>query len=126
MRNNGFIVSATDEDGSGSYLVCNATVPSESECSPPVIGANDFYAKPNLIGPNKSTTLYWDIPDATDATECTVTGDNGFTSSGTGTGLAATGVLTQTTMFTLSCHNGGGPSSTASIRVIVDPKYKEI
>jgi hypothetical protein len=121
MTNTGFLANSQ----SGSQLVCTASIPSDSECEPPTIAAEDFYADPTILGLNMSSTLYWNV-SGSDSTECTVTGTNGLSYSGEASGSVATGNLAQTTTFTLRCQNGSGPESSASIRVIVDPRYREI
>lgn len=121
MTNTGFI---TNSEGS-SQLVCTASVPSDSECEPPTISADDFYADPTILGINMSSMLHWDV-SGTDSTECTISGTNGLSHSGDASGSVSTGNLAQTATFTLSCQNGSGPESSASIRVIVDPRYQEI
>lgn len=120
MTNNGTIV-----DVGGGNGQCNADVPPNSACPPPVIAqGGGFYASPATIGPGGQTTLHW---NASNSTSCSISGDNGFAYSGTTSGSISTGVLSQTTLFTITCENGaGGSSSSASTRVIVDPQYKEI
>lgn len=102
---------------------CSATPPSESQCQVPPT-TNYFHADPSTVGPdNTGTTLSWDTKNSQ---SCTVAGDNGFSyTSKKDTDSVATGVLTQTTTFTLTCKNGSYTTSK-SIRVIVDPHYKEI
>jgi len=117
QTNTGFLSS----DGS----VCSASAPSNSSCPNPSIGTNDFYAQPNIIGPNMSSTLHW---TATNATECSITSNNGFSQTGLPTsGSQSTGPISATATFNLSCQNGdGGPQSSASVKVIVDPHFMEI
>jgi len=102
---------------------CNATPPPDSSCPvvtiPPGTG---FYPDPSTVGRNGTTTLYW---QTTKAKTCTIAGDNGFTHSGGASGSVTSNALTQTTTFTLTC-NDGGPATSASIRVIVNARYKEI
>ena len=125
MTNTGFIVSASTDDGDFTGLVCNATVPPESSCAAPSIGVGGFYAQPSILGPGMSATLYW---TATDATECGITSDAGFSSpSQPASGSISTGPVTVTSVYTLTCKNGeDGPTSSASVKVVVDPKYREI
>jgi hypothetical protein len=115
QRNSGYMVGGS----------CNATIPDNSQCPAPTIPpGSGFSATPSTIGVNGTTTLSW---NTSNTTGCTITGDNGFTASGTGSGSVGTGPLTQTTTFTLTCVDGtDGPSSSASLRVIIDPHYKEI
>lgn len=112
-------------DASGAS--CNAATPPNSSCPPPVISSgigSGFWATPSTIGPNQTTTLNW---SATNSTSCSITGDNGFSHTGGASGSATTGTLTQTTTFTLVCEDGtGGPTASRSIKVIIDPHYKEI
>lgn len=121
MTNLGTIVN--NGNGTGS---CNAAVPSDSECPAPQISQGGFYANPSTVGVNGQTTLYW---SSSNATACTISGDNGFSYAGGGaSGSAPTGVLSQTTTFTLTCQDGGkdGPTTSATTRVIISPHYKEI
>lgn len=115
------------EDAAG---VCDADTPPNSQCPAPVIGENGFYADPSIIGGARlvngqgQTTLHW---QASNSTACSISGDNGFSASGDASGEATATGLTQTTTFTLTCQDGdGGPTGKRSIRVIVDPKYREI
>lgn len=106
MTNSGFI-----EGGS-----CNATPPPDSSCPAPVISQNDFFADPTKVREGESSTLTWDVQNAT---ECTVTSDRGFNYSGGASGSVSSGPIPDTTMFTLTCQNGDGPSTSASLRVII-------
>ncbi|MDE2071305.1 MAG: hypothetical protein KGI70_01055 [Patescibacteria group bacterium] len=118
MTNLGSVVN--NGNGTGS---CNATPPPNSACPPPVIGRN-FYASPAPVGPGMSTTLTW---SAANASACKIDGDNGFSNVGGSSGSVSTGPLASTTTFTLTCQNGGGgPETSASVRVAVDPHYQEI
>jgi len=121
MTNMGFYVG---DDNTGT-ATCNATPPPNSSCPPPTIAqGGGFYATPSTVGTGGQATLHW---NASNATGCSVSGDNGFSYSGDTSGSISTGALSQTTLFTLTCQNGAGGSSTsASVRVIVDPQYKEI
>ena len=121
MTNMGFYVG----DNNTGTAACNATVPPNSSCPPPTIAqGGGFYATPSTVGPNGQATLHW---NASNSTSCSLTGDNGFSYSGDTSGSISTGALAQTTLFTLTCENGAGGSSTsASIRVTVDPQYKEM
>lgn len=122
---------ATNPDGSlvdpncTPTASCNATVPDNTSCPAPSInGQNGFYAQPSTIGLNSQTTLNWNSSNTTD---CSLSGDNGYTYSGGASGSVTVSNLTQTTTFTLTCQDGiGGPTASKSIRVIVDPHYKEI
>ncbi len=115
QRNSGFIVGGT----------CNSSAPPNSQCPVPAFSPDTgFYAEPSTIGTNDSTTLHWNV---TDATECSVTGENGLTYTGGATGQVSTGALTQTTTFTITCKDGeGGPTASKSLRVIVDARYQEV
>ena len=121
MTNIGFYVG----DNNTGTATCNATPPPNSSCPPPTIAqGGGFYATPSTVGPNGQATLHW---NASNSTSCSLTGDNGFSYSGDTSGSISTGALAQTTLFTLTCENGAGGSSTsASIRVTVDPQYKEM
>ncbi len=114
QTNSGFVVGGS----------CNATPPPNSACPTPTITNNGFYATPLIVGTGKSSTLTW---NATNSTTCAITGDNGFSNTGASSGSVATGALSATTNFTLTCSNGvGGPQTSKSVKVIVDPHYKEI
>ena len=115
QTNSGFIVGGS----------CNATPPQNSACpSPNIPATNGFYPTPLIIGSGNSSTLTW---NAANATACTITGDNGFSHSGTASGSVSTGALSVSTTFTLICSNGaGGPQISKSVKIIVDPLYKEI
>ena len=115
QTNSGFIVGGS----------CNATPPPNSACPAPAIPpSNGFYATPLIVGTGKSSTLTW---NATNSTACTITGDNGFSNTGASSGSVSTGALAATATFTLTCSNGaGGPQTSKSVKVIVDPHYKEI
>ena len=120
MTNIGTIVQTGAGTGS-----CNATPPPDSSCPVPTLpSGTGFYASPSTIGPGDSTTLHW---NAENATTCTITGDNGFSYTGDTSGSIPTGMLAQTTTFTLTCSDGAtGPSASASIKVLIDPHYQEI
>jgi hypothetical protein len=119
--------------GTISGGVCSASTPSNSSCPAPTVNNPGFYAQPSVLpgssptggAPNSGTTLFW---DTTNTTDCTITGDNGFSFSSTQSkGSVGTGTLLQTTTFTLLCEDGvGGPTITRSLKVLVDPHYKEI
>lgn len=125
MTNNGTLVLANLEGVSGDLLVCNADVPPNSLCAPPEIAADDFYADPAIIGINMSSTLHWDL-SGPDTVTCTISGTNGFSYSGGESGSVSTGNLAATATFTLTCRDGAGPEGSSSVRVVVDPRYKEI
>jgi hypothetical protein len=121
MTNSGTIIN--NGDGTGS---CSGTTPPNSFCpAPSITSGTGFYATPSTVGPNGSATLTW---SAANTTDCVVKGDNGFSGgSATDSGSASTGPLTQTTTFTLTCEDGpGGPQTSSSLRVIIDPHYQEI
>jgi len=105
--------------------VCNATPPPNSSCPAPNIAQGaGFYSNPSFVAPGGQSTLVW---NAANATACSISGDNGFSYSGDTSGSVPTGALSQTTAFTLVCNNGDeGPSASASLRVILDPRYQEI
>lgn len=116
QTNNGYFGS----DG----VTCSATPPPNSSCPAPVIDASSFSASPSTVGVNESSTLTWNVSDAT---SCTITGDNGFSSTGGNSGSISTGNLPQTTIFTLTCQDGdGGPTASGSVKVIIAPHWKEI
>lgn len=121
QTNSGFIVN--NGNGTGS---CNASTPPNAQCPVPVITAGSgFYATPNTITPGQASTLTW---SAANTTDCSVAGENGLRQNfNGGSGSVSTGALTQSTTFTLICEDGqGGPQTTLSLRVIIDPHYREI
>jgi hypothetical protein len=117
MSNSGYIVNGS----------CNVTAPLDSACPPPVIitdtnggGGTDpnFTTTPRIVGKGGSSTISWDIPNAT---ACTLTG-NGVNVVAGPKGSASSGILNSTKVFTLTCENGGGATSprvSADIKVIV-------
>ena len=111
--------------GGGSCGTCNATPPPDSACPAPAIESGPgFYANPAKVSSGGQSTLIW---NAANATACSISGDNGFSYSGDTSGSVPTGALSQTTTFTLVCNNGDeGSSASASLRVILDPRYQEI
>ena len=116
MTNTGFISGGS----------CNATPPSNDSCPAPVIASGGgFYANPAIIGVGMSTTLHW---SASNASSCDITSDSGFSALDQATaGSISTGPISATATFTLTCENGdGGPSSSASVHVVVDPHFEEI
>jgi hypothetical protein len=120
--------NACGQTNSGNILggTCSASTPPNSSCPAPAFGGDSaFFAQPSTIGVGMSTTLNWSV---TNATECSVTGDNGFSALHKPiTGSISTGVVSVSTTFTITCQNGnGGPQGSKSIRVIVDPHFKEI
>lgn len=117
QTNTGFLSS----DGG----TCSATPPPNSTCPAPVIGVGGFYAQPTPIGSGMSSTLHWTV---TSATECDITSDVGFSAPNQpATGSISTGPVTATATYSLTCQNTeGGPTSSASTKVVVDPHYIEI
>lgn len=119
QTNTGFIV-----DSGGGHGSCNATPPSNASCPAPIIAANGFTASPTTIGLNDTTTLTW---SSSNTTSCSIAGDNGFTSTGSSSGSVVTTPLAETTVFTLTCEDGdGGPVTSRSVKVIIDPHFIEI
>lgn len=116
MTNTGFI----------SGGACNATPPADSACPTPSVAQNAYYSSRTTVGPNMTATIYW---TAQNATACAITSDNpAFTAyTGGSTGSISSGVLTQTSTYTLSCKNGDtGPSVSKSLRIIYNPNFVEI
>lgn len=104
--------------------VCSADAPPNSSCPAPSIGANDFYAQPNIVKEDDTSTLHW---TSSNSTSCTISGENGFSHTGGTSGTVSTGPIAKTSVFTLNCQNGdGGPQGSASIKVVVTPKFQEI
>lgn len=116
MAGSGFIVGG----------VCNATPPPNSACSAPVIDPDTgFYADPSRVRKGKTTTLRWDV---TNATVCTLSG-GGLSLSSLGiTGDTPTQPINQKTVYSLSCQNGteGGPVTSATATVNLIPSFEEI
>ena len=104
---------------------CSATAPPDSQCISPSIGAQGFFASPRgFTEPGGSSTLTW---SATNATACSINGDNGFSHTGGLSGSVSTGPLSESTTFTLTCENTpGGPQTSKSLRVIVDTHWEEV
>jgi hypothetical protein len=79
---------------------------------------------PQLIAPGRTTTVTWDIQNAT---SCTVTEDNSSISdSWTGvTGTKTSSAIRQQTVYTLQCAGAGG-NLTQTATVYQTPNWKEI
>lgn len=104
---------------------CGATTPPLSACPAPVIGATGFYAEPARVKSGNTSTLHWNV---TNATQCAITG-GGISLVGLGVaGQNQTNPITKQTTFTLTCENGaaGGPSGQASAVVNIIPTFQEI
>jgi hypothetical protein len=96
---------------------CSATTPSDTPCLPTVT----LSADPTRVRKNTSTKLTW---TSSAATSCTLTGQNGFSSTALlGTAVDSTPLDAQTT-FTLTCSNAYG-SKSASVIVNLVPSYIE-
>lgn len=123
----GDITNACGLSGTGFVVngVCNATPPPNSSCPAPIIGSAGFYADPSRVREGETTTLHWDV---TNATVCTLTG-GGLSLLNLGiVGEAPTQEINQKTEYDLSCQNGidGGPITTQTATVSLIPSYKEI
>jgi hypothetical protein len=107
--------------GSGTILCngsCSATTPPDTLCLPTVT----LSADPTRVRKNTSTKLTW---TSSAATSCTLTGQNGFSSTALlGTAVDSTPLDAQTT-FTLTCSNAYG-SKSASVIVNLIPSYIEV
>ncbi len=107
--------------GSGTILcngTCSAVTPSDTLCLPTVT----LSADPTRVRKNTSTKLTW---TSSAATSCTLTGQNGFSSTALlGTDIDSTALTAQTT-FTLTCSNAYG-SKSASVIVNLIPSYIEV
>ena len=104
--------------------VCNATPPSNSQCPVPNI-SEGFYADPARVRAGNTTTLYWDVANAT---VCSLVG-GGLSLSSLGiVGETQTLEIEATTVFALTCQNGtdGGPEASEQTTVTVVPSYQEI
>ena len=106
--------------GSGTILcngTCSAVTPSDTLCLPTVT----LSADPTRVRKDTSTKLTW---TSSAATSCTLTGQNGFSSTAlSGTDIDSTALTAQTT-FTLTCSNAYG-SKSASVIVNLIPSYIE-
>lgn len=119
QTNLGTIVSTGGGQGG-----CNASPPPNSSCPAPGITDRGFYAEPAEVAPGEQAMLFW---NASNASACKIEGENGLSNTGGASGSVATGALTQSSTFTLTCQNGGGgPETSRSIRVILNPRYREI
>lgn len=123
--------NACGQTNTGNVIggTCNATTPPNAACPPPVF-SNDpnnssFSASPSTLGVGMSATLSWSVSNATD---CDITSDAGFSSLNKPiTGTMSTGPVLVTTTYTLTCENGdGGPRGSKTIKIIVDPHFKEL
>lgn len=83
--------------------------------------------RPTLVRVGDDAQIYWNL---TNVTSCTVTGTNGFSSSGASSGAAGqnTGEIQTRTTFTLHCTalpTGNPPTVTESVIVNVAPSFNE-
>ena len=69
-----------------------------------------------------STTLTW---DGGNATSCSLTGTNGFSSTALSGSEVSTGAIAQKTVFTLNCTRSSS-SKQATVTVGVTPQVQEI
>ena len=141
-----FCSSGTNECGMrnvGSYQCnhnCSVGDPSNTECpSPSISTANSIgnaggYKIDNtgpyptiVVTKGTTATLFW---SATPATNCTITSNNGFSQSTTGSGSITTTPVIGNTIYTITCwvqgSHGTGPSSSSHVRVIPNPQFKEL
>ncbi|MDP4020615.1 MAG: hypothetical protein Q8P58_01035 [Candidatus Adlerbacteria bacterium] len=114
MHGTGFIVNG----------ICNATPPSNSSCPIPTIGTEGFYADPPRVRAGNTTTLHWDV---TNATLCALTGGGlSLTSLGI-LGSTATAEINSATTYSLTCSNGpDGPQASEQTTVTIVPSFEEI
>lgn len=103
---------------------CTAVTPSNSTCPSPVIDGTNFSADPARVRKGTTTTLQWDIDDAT---TCSLTG-GGLSLTGLPvSGSRESNPIEVPTLFTLQCINGdGGPSASGQVTVTVIPEVQEI
>jgi hypothetical protein len=99
-----------DTDKAGTYLLTAAATQAA-----PVI---TFTANPTTIDSGKTSTLSWDVQNAT---SCTASG--GWTGSQQVKDSFTTPVLTSSTTYTLTCTGEGGQASQA-VTVTVNPPAK--
>jgi len=98
---------------------CSASTPSKSLCLPTI----EFSADPMRVRKDTSTKLTW---RSTDATSCSLVGQNGFTSSDLSGTAVDSGPLDAQTKFTLTCSNTYSPPSVSeSVIVNLLPSYIE-
>lgn len=116
--------NACGQVGTGTYLcdgTCSASTPSNAQCLP----TPGLIVSPNRVRSGNPTTLLW---SCTNATSYTLTGQNGYSTSGSlgggGSGTNSSGTITAQTNFTLTCTNSSG-SSSAGATVFLLPSYIE-
>jgi hypothetical protein len=98
---------------------CSASTPSDSLCLPTV----ELSADTMRVRKDTSTKLTW---SSTDATSCSLVGQNGFTSSDLSGTAVDSGPLDAQTKFTLTCSNTYSPPSVSeSVIVNLLPSYIE-
>ena len=106
---------------------CNADVPSNSECPVPVIGEEGFYADPARVRAGNTTTLHWNV---TNATVCALVGGGLSLPLITElTDTEETGEIEAATTYTLTCWNGDAvdsPQASEQATVTLVPSFQEI
>ncbi len=96
---------------------CSVAAPSDTQCLPTI----SLSADPTRVRKDTSTKLDW---STTDAISCSVTGQNGFSSTALSGADVDSGPLDAQTTFTLTCTNAYG-SNSASAVVNLLPSYIE-
>jgi len=106
-------------------VACDLSPIPNNLCPVPVIGEVGFYADPARVRAGNTTTLHWDV---TDATVCALVG------GGLSLPLISdmdssqeTGEIEAATSFTLTCWNGDdGPQNSEDVVVTIVPSFEEI
>ena len=136
MVNSGYIVNGS----------CNVSTAPNTQCPAPVLtptdnggnggtgtsvttGGDPFYAKPSLIAQGASTTVYWNVQNATD---CDISGNGLDSGSVSPSGQMNSGIINATTVFSITCENGSassvggaGPKASTTLKITIFPKFQE-
>jgi len=127
------------QTNAGAYLcsgACSVGDPSNAQCPPPTVtwsgggsggGAGNPTVSTILVNGGATANIVW---SASPATNCRVTGADGFVYNGGASGNIQSSPITATTAYTITCWvqgaHGVGPSTSRTIRVIPNPTFKEI
>jgi hypothetical protein len=111
----------TDSQG-----ICQAVPPPLSSCPTPTF-EQDFEAEPNLVREGNTTTLSWEVSDAT---TCSLVGGGLDLQGLLIDGEQDTDEINQRTEFVLTCFNGdpleGAPLTAQTEVVNIVPSYEEL
>jgi len=83
---------------------------------PPTI--DSFYASPSSVAEGGNSVLIW---ATTDATSCTATSGDGFSTSGAASGSDPVSNITDDTTYTISCSGDGGSAVDSTQITILPP-----